>query len=113
MILVAPDVYFPGFGKCEIWATGRKGTRSPTTFYVKHHGRLKSPFERRVRGWPNIPTEWVFRFFFREYYKNDPVNRLIAEFNPLLEELKFKGSEIPWCAMSVASALPIAYWRKK
>jgi hypothetical protein len=75
-------------GRLEIWSTGRGGTKSPTSFYYRFEGRFVSPFEQRVRVWPNIHgvlINSVLRKVYKPYLKD-----LIYQDNPFLARLDIR-----------------------
>lgn len=94
---------FKNFGIFEVWESSRPGKSSPMTIWVKHtNGRWISPFERRVRGWPSLPTSPVMQYLMKRVYKGQPVMQLIAAENPMFDLIKdFKGGNI-----SIRASLP-------
>lgn len=80
-----------GFG--EIYVTGRDGSRSPFTVWVKFRDRWVSPFERRMRKWPEIKNSILMNYMLKRIYKNQPVMQVISQHNPIFGTVDFCDSK--------------------
>ncbi len=69
-----------GLGKCELWCSTRGGSKSPCFIYLKHNGRIITPYEQRLRGY-QLPLTALFLCL----YNLDLIKDLVYQRNPLLE----------------------------
>lgn len=96
---------FKDYGICEVWASARKGTKAPITFWLRHKKRWVTPYEQRLHG-IEIPLLLGLTYIHKRAYKGKSVAKLLHMENPLL-------NDVPTTGTIVQASLPPEYWTRK